>query len=361
MMYKRTVLLIAAISGLSLGPVTALAANTIDCGTNGSVAVVQNAVNAIGSMPSSLTITGTCEGDLSITRADRLTLTGLSLAGNLYIDSAVLTSFPNLHLTGSMTVRNSRRITFASTVMYGTIQVTTGSAVSFSGLTQAPWTDSSGNLYYGFNCVSQSECTLDNITLSGTSSAPSPSVAVLAGSGSRLNVYTGTISGFDIGVQIWNNSTGFVTPLCGNLNIQSNRLAGVYVTDSGMVKIESPTLATTGCTGLVSLTNNGSYGVLADGGGNAYLYGIAISGHSLDGVRVTNGSTARMRSSSVGAASSGRSATVKSQAHLYFDEQDNGPTASSSLAGTVCVTGNSTVDTDNSSTVLNIVTTCGTP
>ena len=49
------------------------------------------------------------------------------------------------------------------------------------------------------------------------------------------------------------------------------------------------------------------------------------------------------------------------QAHLYFDEQDNGPTAISSLAGTVCVTGNSTVDTDNSSTVLNIVTTCGTP
>jgi hypothetical protein len=360
-MYKRTVLLIAAMSGLSLGPVTAWAANTIDCGTNGSVAVVQNAINAIGSMPSSLTITGTCEGTLNITRADRLTLTGLSLTGYLNIDSAVLTSLPNLRLTGSMFVRNSRRITFTNAVMYGNIQVTTGSAVSFGGLTQAPWTDSSGELSYGFNCVSQSECSLDNFTLSGSGSAPSQSVGVLAGSGSRLNVYTGTISGFDIGVQIWNNATGFVTPTCGNLNIQSNRLAGVYVTDSGMVKIESPTLASTGCTGLVSLANNGSYGVLASGGGNAYLSGVAISGHSLDSVRVTNGSTARIRSSSVGAATSGRSATVKSQAHLYFDEQDNGAAASSSLAGTVCVTGNSTVDTDNSSTVVNVVTTCGTP
>jgi len=127
-----------------------------------------------------------------------------------------------------------------------------------------------------------------------------------------------------------------------------------------MVKIESPPLATMGCTGLVSLTNNGNYGVWASGGGDAYLYGIAISGHALDGVRVTNGSMARIRSSSIGAAASGRSAMVKSQAHLYFDELENGPNASSSLAGTVCVTGNSTVDTDNSSTVLNVVTTCGT-
>lgn len=355
-MHKRTVLLMAAV--VLSGPATALAANTIDCGTNGSVAVVQNAINAIGSVPSSLTITGTCVGNLNVTRADRLTITGLSLSGNLIIESAVLSSFPNLHLSGSLFVRNSRRMTFANTVMSGNIQVTAGSAVNFSGLVQTPLTEN-GETTYGFNCVGQSECSLDDITITG-SGAATPGVAVLAASASRLNVFAGTISGFDIGVQVWHNATAFIMPSCGNLNIQSNRLAGVRVTDSGMVKIESPTLATNGCTGLVSLSNNGNYGVLADGGGNAYLYGVAISGHSLDSVRVTNGSTARIRSSTLGAAASGRSATVKSQAHLYFDEQDNGPTASSSLAGTVCVTGNSSLDTDNSSTVLNVPMACST-
>ena len=47
-----------------------------------------------------------------------------------------------------------------------------------------------------------------------------------------------------------------------------------------------------------------------------------------------------------------------SQAHLYFDEQNNGPAASSALAGPVCVTGTSSVDTDNSSTVITATTTC---
>jgi hypothetical protein len=362
MMYKRTVLLVATMSGLSLGSMTASVADTIDCGTNGSVNVVQNAINAIGSTPSSLAVTGSCDGFLTITRADRLTLTGLSLTGILNIDASVLTSLPDLHLKGMLLVTNSRRIRFTNMVMHGQVQVATGSAVSFGGFTQAPWTDDSGELYYGFNCVGQSDCTLANITISGSGNIPTQSIGVLAGSGSRLSVSAGTISGFDIGVQIWNNASGFIgNSSCGNLNIQANRLAGVYVTDSGMVKIDSPTLASTGCTGLVSIADNGSYGVWASGGGNAYLHAIAISGHALDGIRVTNGSTARIRSSSIGAASSGRSATAKGQAHLYFDEQDNGSTASSSLAGSVCVTGNSTVDTDNSSTVLNVVTTCGTP
>jgi len=90
----------------------------------------------------------------------------------------------------------------------------------------------------------------------------------------------------------------------------------------------------------------------------ASVNGIIGSGSGSGGTIVS--SMARIRSSSIGAAASGRSAMVKSQAHLYFDELENGPNASSSLAGTVCVTGNSTVDTDNSSTVLNVVTTCGT-
>jgi hypothetical protein len=215
----------------------------------------------------------------------------------------------------------------------------------------------------GFNCVSQSECTLDGFTVSGpTSSTGVQTAAITAGSGARLNVYAGTISSFDVGVWVWNNATAFLTPTCGNLNIQSNRATGVYVLDSGMVKIESPTLATTGCDGQVSLTNNGRYGVWAEGGGNAYLYKVAISGHSVDSVRVTNGSTARIRSSTLAAASSSaRSVRLKSQAHLYFDEGDNGPTASSTLAGPVCITGNSTVDTDNSATVVNVTTTCSSP
>jgi hypothetical protein len=200
------------------------------------------------------------------------------------------------------------------------------------------------------------------LTLSGPSGTSGlQTAAITAGSGARLNVYAGTISGFDVGVWVWNNATAFLTPICGNLQIQSNATAGVYVLDAGMVKIESPTLATTGCTGQVSLTG-GRYGVWAEGGGNAYLYGVAISGQSNDGVRVTNGSTARIRSSTISAASaSGRSARLKSQAHLYFDEGSNGPAASSTLAGPVCITGNSTVDTDGSATVVNVTTTCSSP
>jgi hypothetical protein len=69
-----------------------------------------------------------------------------------------------------------------------------------------------------------------------------------------------------------------------------------------------------------------------------------------------------VRSSQIDAASgSGRSARVKAQAHLYFDEQEAGPSAGSSLAGPVCVTGSSTVDTDNSSTVVTVVTSCPGP
>jgi hypothetical protein len=79
-------------------------------------------------------------------------------------------------------------------------------------------------------------------------------------------------------------------------------------------------------------------------------------------VRVTNGSTARIRSSTLSASTaSGRSARLKSQAHLYFDEGSNGPAAGSTLAGPVCITGNSTVDTDGSATMVNVTTTCSSP
>jgi hypothetical protein len=58
------------------------------------------------------------------------------------------------------------------------------------------------------------------------------------------------------------------------------------------------------------------------------------------------------------ATTSGRSARVKALAHLYFDEQEAGPAAGSTLAGPVCVTGSATVDTENSSTVLTVQKSC---
>jgi hypothetical protein len=362
-MYKRTILIGAAVLGLSLGTVEASAATTIDCGTNGPTTPLQTALTANGSTPNTFNITGTCVGNLNVLRADRLNVSGLKLIGTLIVDSSTITSFPNLHLTGSLIVRNSRRTTFSNTVMNGQILVSAGAQATFPGLTQAPWTDEDGTVVLGFNCSGQSECSLDNFSLTGPgSSVAGQRVGAAAASASRLNLGAGTISGFGIGVQAWNGAIAFVTPSCGNLNIQSNAVAGVRVTDSGIVKIESPTLATTGCDGLVSVANNGSYGVWASGGGNAYLFGVVISGHSIDGVRVTNGSTARISSTTISASSSsGRSARAKGQAHLYFDEVVNGPAASSSLGGPVCITGNSTVDTDNSATVLNVTTTCSTP
>lgn len=149
--------------------------------------------------------------------------------------------------------------------------------------------------------------------------------------------------------------------------MQSNLSIGVYSTDGGVVKIEGQSAAdaaASGCSGptLVSIASNGRYGVLADGGGNAYLYLTSITGHTLDGIRVQHGSTMRLRSSSIDAATaSGRSGRVMNQANLFFDEQGNGPAASSTLAGPVCVSGNSSVDTDNSATVVTTVATCASP
>ena len=94
--------------------------------------------------------------------------------------------------------------------------------------------------------------------------------------------------------------------------------------------------------------------------GNAYLYDVQISGHSTDGVLVQDGASAKVLSSTIDAASSsGRSARVRAQSILWFDEEQNGPTARSVLHGPVCVTGNSYVDTNNSSTKVNTQQMCG--
>jgi hypothetical protein len=100
--------------------------------------------------------------------------------------------------------------------------------------------------------------------------------------------------------------------------------------------------------------------VLAEGAGNAYLYDVQISGHSTDGVLVQDGASAKVLSSTIDTASStGRSARVRAQSILWFDEEQNGPTARSVLHGPVCVIGNSYVDTNNSSTQVRTQQNCG--
>jgi hypothetical protein len=369
-MYKRTILSGVISLGALLGPKIAAATTyTVNCGTNGSAAVVQSQVDAVGSTPgNTLAVTGTCVGSVTVSRADRLSVSNLSLTGSLTLDSSVMVSFSGLHLSGDLNLLNTRKATFSGAVVNGPVTVNRGSLGSFSGLTMSSWSDSSGVHDPSFDCIGQSECTVSGLSISGSGTAAGTGAAgLLAASASRLNVYGGTISGFDIGVQVWNNATAFLTPICDDINIQSNLSTGVYTTDGGIAKIEGMSAAdaaASGCVGIphVFIARNGRFGVLADGGGNAYLYLTAISGHSIDGVRVQHGSTVRVRSSTIDAATaSGRSARVTSQAHLYFDEQGNGPTASSTLAGPVCVAGTSSVDTDNSSTVIATTATCGSP
>jgi hypothetical protein len=298
-----------------------------------------------------------------------LSISNLILNGYLTLDSSVMVTLSNLKLTGAdLYITNTRNAIFSAPVVNGTITTNRGTFARFIGLTMAGWSDSSGAHEPIINCTDQSECTFSGLTLSGSGTSSGPGhVGVLAGSASRLNVYGGTISGFDVGVQVWNNATAFLTPICADLNIQFNSSMGVYVADGGIAKLEGLSAAdatASGCSGPSHfvLTHNGSYGVLADGGGNAYLYQATIDGHTIDGIRVQHGSTVRVRSSTIDAATTtGRSARVMSQAHLYFDEQANGPAAGSTLAGPVCATDTSSADTANSSTVITTTASCGSP
>ena len=370
-MYSRTILTGVISLAALLGPKIAGATSyVLDCGAGGPSSTVQSQVDAIGLSPNNtILVKGSCVGDLRIYRADRLSITRLNLNGNLSVDSSVTVALSNLNLTGGLYVANARGLNVQSaTVIRGAIEIIRGSQISFTGLSMSPWSDAGGTSDPVVICSGQSECSFSAATVTGSGTGGGTGIAgIVVGSASRLNLYSGTISGFDIGVWVWNSANAFLTPTdCTNLTVQSNLSQGVHVSDGGLVKIEglSPTAAANyGCSAVpVYLTHNGAYGVFADGGGNAYLYRTAIAGHSVDGIRVQHGSAARVRSSTIDAASaSGRSARVTGEAHLYFDEQADGPAASSTLAGPVCVTGNSSVDTDNSSTVITTTATCSTP
>jgi hypothetical protein len=92
------------------------------------------------------------------------------------------------------------------------------------------------------------------------------------------------------------------------------------------------------------------------------MYRTQVTGHTTDGVHVQDGSSVKIQSSSIDAATgTGRSARVNSAAHLWFDEEAFGPTAGSTLAGPVCVTSDSSIDTNNSSTKVRTTAHCATP
>ena len=342
---------------------------TIDCGASGPPTALQAQISSFGSTPNNqINVLGTCVGDLDVSRTDRLTITNLSLTGSLSSNAANTLRLFNLTLNGSLTILATRNSSVSTATIRGDIYIQRGSQVSFTALTGNPWTDSTGTHDPVFACAGQSECSLNGAVLTGTGTS-STSVGVVAASGSRLNFYSGTITGFGTGLLSWNNAIAFVMPICDPLVIRGNREMGVSVSDSGMVKIagmSAQDAALNGCTVTTPITvdinANGKYGVLADGGGNAYLQLARITGHTLDGVRVQHGSIMRIRNSQIDAATtSRRSARVKASAHLYFDEQEAGPTARSTLSGPVCVTTSGTVDTENSATTLTIVRTCSGP
>jgi hypothetical protein len=367
-MYQRIAFTSLLVLGaLSHSPRVAAATYTANCGTNGSSSIVQNQLAVIGSTPNStLQVTGTCVGDLVIQRADRLTITGLVVTGDVTLDSSTLTNIISSNFTGFLSVSNSRGTGISNVVVTGEVDLSRGSQVNVRGLTMSSWSDSSGVHEPSLNCIGQSECSFAGLTLTGSGTGRGTGTAgLLAASASRMTVSGANISGFDVGVQVWNNATAFLTPVCSAVVIGSNLTTGVFVTDGGVVKIEGESAAdaaASGCSGpySVGIIGNGNYGVLADGGGNAYLYLTQIQNHAIDGIRIQHGSTVRVRSSSVDAATaSGRSARLAFGANLYFDEQLNGPAAGSTVAGPVCVASNSTVDTGNSSTAVNVTNTCG--
>lgn len=366
-MYKRVSLSAAVLLGWALSPQMAAAGGsyTVACGSGGSTSLIQTQLTAMaGTTGNSLSVTGTCSGTLTVSDFDQLIISGLTLSGDLLLVGSRNVTFNSLNVTGSLTVGESRNTVLNNTTVTGWVQAVQGSRVSFNQLTLNPGTDSSGALAEGFTCAGASTCNLDSFTLRGTQAPAGGSLipGALAASGSTLTLASGSITGFDIGIQAWNHATALLLPSCANLSINANGTMGVYVRDSALVKAQGfgSAAASSSCPGQISITSNGQYGVLSEGAGNAYLYDVQISGHSTDGVLVQDGGSAKILSSTIDAASgTGRSARVRAQSILWFDEEQNGPSARSVLHGPVCVIGNSYLDTNNSSTQVRTQQSCG--
>jgi len=363
-MELKEILSALTLVGLAATSSPATAGNyTVNCGTNGDSSLVQNQLAAISGTYNTLTVTGTCVGDLDITQINTLTITGLSLTGTISVYNATQIALQGLTLYGQLIVTDRSSITAANSTMNGGITLARFSSGNFDKLTVTQWTDpTTGAGGGGILCLQSSDCRFSNTTVTGlpSSDRSSPSTGINVGSTSRFNFGSGRISGFDWGVHVWNNSMAFFNPGCANLSIDSNRSIGVYVRDGGTVKLEGATPPlTSDCPAAVVIANNGDYGLLAEGGGLGFLYRAKVSGHVVDSLKVQNGSVVKVRSSSIAAATtSGRSARLKSNAHLWFDEEYYGPSAGSTFAGPVCLTNGSTVDTDNSSTTLTTVSSC---
>jgi hypothetical protein len=366
-MYTRALFSVATLTGLAALNAPASAANyAVNCGTSGPSSLVQNQLAAITGTNNSLTVSGTCVGDVSISGISYLSITGLSMTGTLFIGDAKHISFEGLTLFGTLSSVDHARFFVSDSTVNGYIQLIENSSGQFTNLTSTQWTDpATGAGGSGIACLSGSNCSFSNTTVAGVPSADpaTPSIGIQVASASRFNFASGRISGFDWGVHVWNNATAFFNPDCANLSIDSNKSIGVYVRDGGVVKLDglSPPVSTD-CPAAVLISNNGQYGMVTEGGGLGFLYRAQVTGHTTDGVHVQDGSTVKIQSSSIDAATStGRSARVNSDAHLWFDEEVNGPTASSTLAGPVCVSSDSSIDTNNSATHVRTTSHCPTP
>ena len=362
-MYTRVSLSIATLLGLSAVCTPASAGTyTVDCGTNGPTSLVQNQLAAITGTHNTLTVTGTCSGDLQLSAMDSLTISGLSMTGTLALTAATHIGIQGVTISGELLATDHSSLTVANSTVNGVVQLMHETSGTFSNLAVANWVDpGTGTASSGIVCEMSSECSFSNTNVSGVPSGDvtTPSIGIQAVSASRLNFTSGRINGFDWGVHVWNNATAFFNPYCANLSIDSNRSIGVEVRDGGVVKLEG-TPAGSGCPAAnVIISNNGNYGMLAEGGGLGFLYLAQITGHANDGVLVQDGAVVKVRSSSIDrATSTGRSAAVRSDAHLWFNEETAGPSAGSTLAGPVCVTSDSSVDTNNSSTVVKETSRC---
>ena len=359
-MYTRAFLSIATLMGLAAvcAPVSA-ATYTAACGAGGDVSIIQNQLAAMTGTNNALAVTGTCVGELSIQGFNGLAITGLSFTGDVFVSASTHVSIAGATIAGSVQSSDHTSLVLQDLTVTGYGQFMKESSVSGTNITFTATAPGASGIF----CLTGSDCTFSNTTVVGSSSGDptTPSIGVQIASASRFSFASGRITGFDWGVHVWNHATALFGPSCDNISIDSNHSIGIYVRDGGLVKLEGlpPSDVTSSCPSTVLISNNGSYGLLAEGGGLGALYRATVTSHTTDGVRVQDGSTVKVRSSSIDAATtSGRSARVKSNAHLWFDEETSGPSARSILAGPVCITGDSTVDTDNSSTIVRTTTKC---